>query len=358
MKSLQHHLTEYVTARRSLGTRLEEPAKTLCQFVSFLAHRKARFITIQLALEWSQQSRPNVQRATWARKLSMVRQFARWMSVIDPRHQVPPRRMLDVRHRRCKPHIYSQEEISRLMAEASRLKSPNGMKALTLATLIGLLAATGLRPGEAAALEQVDVDLESQLLTIRESKFGKSRLVPIHPSTVTALRHYARDRDRVFRHPSSSFFFVSERGTALDLGAVRLWLCKISVACGLRKKAEGNPTPTTGRATGNRGTCPLPWQRAKGPMHTAAVRCGRSTRTLACATASGPNNVGLPNRLRQTHEFGRLSKARSPAHQECGEDVPLLAAKESDAAHAQTHHGDGPSTSWSGHHCDRALVRP
>lgn len=90
MKSLQHHLTEYVAARRSLGTRLEEPAQTLVQFVSFLARKNARFITIQFALEWAQQSRPNVQRATWARKLSMVRQFARWMSAIDPRHQCRP----------------------------------------------------------------------------------------------------------------------------------------------------------------------------------------------------------------------------------------------------------------------------
>jgi integrase len=240
MKSLEHHLTEYVAARRALGTRLEEPAKALHRFVSFLARKKARFITVQLALEWSRQSRPDVQRATLARKLSMVRQFARWMSAIDPRHQVPPRRMLDVRHRRGKPHIYNQEEISRLMAEAARLKSPNGMKALTLATLIGLLAVTGLRPGEAAALERGDADLEAQVLTIRESKFGKSRLVPIHPSTATALRHYARERDRIFPHPVSSRFFVSERGTALDLRAVRLWLCKISVTCGLRKKAEGH----------------------------------------------------------------------------------------------------------------------
>lgn len=239
MKSLQHHLSEYVAARRALGTRLQEPAQTLRQFVRFLARKKARFITIQLALEWSQQPR-DVQRATWARKLSMVRQFARWMNAIDPRHQVPPPCLLDVRHRRSKPHIYSDEEISRLMAEAARLKSSNGMKALTLRTLIGLLAATGLRPGEAAGLDQGDVDPEAQLLTIRDSKFGKSRLVPIHPSTVAALRHYARERDRVFGHPGSSFFFVSERGTALDLGAVRRWLCKISIACGLRQKAKGH----------------------------------------------------------------------------------------------------------------------
>ena len=237
MKSMQDHLTEYVAARRALGTRLEEPAQTLRQFVEFLARKKARFITIQLALEWSQQSQ-GVQRATWARKLSMVRQFARWLSVIEPRHQVPPRRLLDVRHRRSKPHIYSDDEITRLMAEAGQLKSPKGMKSLNLETLIGLLAATGLRPGEAAALERKDVDLQAEVLVVRESKFGKSRQVPIHASTVAALKRYARQRDQIFRHPGNSFFFVSEGGAALNLGTVRRWLCKISRACGLRKKTE------------------------------------------------------------------------------------------------------------------------
>lgn len=238
MKSLQDHLTEYVAARRALGTRLEEPAKTLRHFIQFLARRKARFITIQLALEWSQRSQ-GVQRATWARKLSMVRQFARWMSVIEPRHQVPPHRLLHVRHRRSKPHIYSDDEITQLMAEAAQLRSSKGMKALTLQTLIGLLASAGLRPGEAAALEIGDVDLQAQVLLIRESKFGKSRQVPIHSSTAAALKRYARQRDQIFLHPASSSFFVSDHGTALDLGTVRRWLCKISWACGLRKKPQG-----------------------------------------------------------------------------------------------------------------------
>src|SRR5690606_34938413 len=94
--------------------------------------------------------------------------------------------------------------------------------------------------GEAAALEQADADLEAQLLTIRKSKFGKSRLVPIHQTTAAALKHYARERNRIFPNPRSSLFFVSEHGTALDLGAVRRWLCKISMACGLRQKAKGH----------------------------------------------------------------------------------------------------------------------
>ena len=151
----------------------------------------------------------------------MVRQFARWMNVVDSRHQVPPPRLLNVQHRRSKPHIYSDEKISQLMLEAARLKSPNGMKALTLATFVGLLAATGLRPGEAAALEQCNTNLEAQLLTIRQSKFGKSRLVPIHASTVAALEHYAQERDRLLPLSHSSHFFVSECGTDLDLGSVR-----------------------------------------------------------------------------------------------------------------------------------------
>jgi len=239
MKSLQAHLTEYIAARRALGTQLQEPAQTLCGFIAFLGRKKAKFITIPLALEWSQQSK-NVQRATWARKLSMVRQFARWLSVLEPRHQVPPPRLLKVRHRRNKPHIYSEAEIARLMREAAGLPSSRGMKALTLKTLIGLLAATGLRPGEAAALEDRDVDLRAGVLVIRESKFGKSRQVPVHESAVVALENYARLRDRILPHRRRSSFWVSDRGTALDLGTVRRWFCDISRACGLRKKTEGH----------------------------------------------------------------------------------------------------------------------
>jgi integrase len=239
MKSLRQHLTEYVAARRALGTRLEEPARTLRQFVGFLAHKQARFITIALALEWSQQSK-GVQRATWARKLSMVRQFARWISVIEPRHQVPPRRLLEVRHRRSKPHIYSDGEIGRLMIEAAKLKSPKGMKPLNLGTVIGLLAATGLRPGEATALETGDVDLQAGVLSVRESKFGKSRQVPIHPSTVAALKHYARQRDQIIHNPVGPRFFLSDSGTALKLRTVQKWFREISRACGLRNGPDGH----------------------------------------------------------------------------------------------------------------------
>jgi len=238
MKSLQTHLSEYIAARRTLGTQLEEPAKTLGGFIAFLGRKGAKFITIPLALEWSQQSK-NVQRATWARKLSMVRQFARWLSVLESRHEVPPPRLLQVRHRRSTPHIYSDAQIIRLMEVAAARPTSRRMKALTLKTLIGLLAATGLRPGEAATLEDRDVDLRAGVLIIRESKFGKSRQVPVHESTAVALANYARVRDRLIPHRQSSSFFVSDAGTAPDLGTVRRWFCEISTACGLRKTLGG-----------------------------------------------------------------------------------------------------------------------
>jgi integrase len=238
MKSLRTHLTEYIATRRALGTQLQEPANTLRGFIRFLERRRAKFITIPLALEWSQQSK-NVQHATWARKLSMVRQFARWLSVLEPRHQVPPPRLLNVRHRRNQPHIYSDAEIVQLMEVAAALQSSRRLKALTLKTLIGLLAATGLRPGEAAALEDRDVDLRAGVLVIRDSKFGKSRQVPIHETTVVALENYARRRNHLILQRSSSSFFVSDTGTPLDRGTVRRWFCKVSIACGLRKTLGG-----------------------------------------------------------------------------------------------------------------------
>src|SRR5215469_2104902 len=128
MTPLRDALKQYVALRRALGTRLEEPAKTLGDFVAFLNRVGAEFITSDLALRWAIKPKL-VQRATWARRLSMVRGFAAWLSTIDPRTAVPPRRLLAVRRRRNKPHIFTSLEIGRLMAEASRLASPTGLRA-------------------------------------------------------------------------------------------------------------------------------------------------------------------------------------------------------------------------------------
>lgn len=238
MKTLHHALAEYVTVRRAFGTQLREPAVRLAHFVAFLESEGAKFITTQLALRWACQP-DSAQQATWARRLSIVRRFAAWLSASDPRTEIPPRRLLESRHRRPKPHIFTDLEIEQLMGSLADLPSPTGVRALTYVTLIGLLAATGLRPGEALALDIVDVDLRDGVLAIRQTKFGKSRFVPVEQSTLAALTHYAERRDELCPQRQSDAFLVSERGTRLQHSAARRTFARASHAIGLRPPVEG-----------------------------------------------------------------------------------------------------------------------
>lgn len=238
MSALREALNEYVAVRRALGTQLHEPAITLGHFVEFLEREGAQFITTALALRWAKEPE-RVQRATWARRFSMVRRFAVWMSGFDPRTEVPPRGLIDARHRRPKPHIFTQQEIEQLMAEASRLPSPTGLRALTYGALIGLLAATGLRPGEALALDMSDVDLPNGVLAIRQTKFGKSRFVPVEESTRGALTHYSGRRDELCPHRRTEAFLVSESGTRLGQCSARRTFARLSCGIGIRTAAEG-----------------------------------------------------------------------------------------------------------------------
>jgi site-specific recombinase XerD len=242
MSAIRDALTQYVELRRALGTKLQEPARTLEHFLEFLEREGSEFITSELALRWAVQPQ-GVQRATWARRLGMVRRFAAWFSTIDARTEVPPHRLLAPRRRRNKPHIFTEHEIGQLMAEAARLASPTGLRALTYTTLIGLLTATGLRPGEALALDRSDVDLETGILAIRQTKFGKSRFVPVSDSTRAALQEYSKHRDALHPRSRTDAFFVSERGARVQGCTARRTFAKISCTIGLR-------TATGGRRSG------------------------------------------------------------------------------------------------------------
>ena len=233
MSAMREALTQYVALRRALGTKLQEPARTLEYFVEFLEREGSQFITSELALRWAMEPK-GVQRATWARRLSMVRRFAAWFSTIDSRTEVPPPRLLAARRRRNKPHIFTEPEIGQLMAEAARLASPSGLRALTYTTLVGLLSSTGLRPGEALALDISDVDLENGILAIRQTKFGKARFVPVSDSTRAALQDYAKERDALRTHRRTDAFLVSERGDRLQGCTARRTFAKISRGVGLR----------------------------------------------------------------------------------------------------------------------------
>jgi integrase len=237
MTTLRDALREYIAIRRALGTKLKEPAVTLGYFLDFLERHGSEVITSELALRWAMQPKL-VQRATWARRLSMVRRFAAWLSAFDPQHEVPPARLLDARRRRKKPHIYTDQEIEKLMIEAARLRSPAGLRSRTYVTLIGLLAATGLRPNEALALNISDVDLKHGILAIRQTKFGKSRFVPIEDSTRAALSSYANRRDKLLPARQTEAFLVSERRTRLQGSAARRTFARLSSAVGLRPAME------------------------------------------------------------------------------------------------------------------------
>ena len=246
MSALRNALTQYVSLRRALGTKLREPARTLGYFVEFLERKEVEFITSDLALRWAMEPQ-GVQRATWARRLGMVRGFASWFSTVDTRTEVPPRRLLPARRRRNKPHIFTEQEIEQLMAEAARLASPTEFRAMTYVTLIGLLSATGLRLGEALSLGRSDVDLQNGMLAIRQTKFGKSRFVPIEDSTRVALERYAKTRDELCSRSGAETFLVSERGRPLPSCTARDTFARISCAIGLR-----SPTPTGGVGRGPR----------------------------------------------------------------------------------------------------------
>jgi site-specific recombinase XerD len=233
MSSLHDALSEYLAARRALGTQLAWPESALRNFVDFLEAEGAEFVTTGLAVRWALRS-VGVQPATHARRLAIVRGFAAWLQPVDTRTQVPPQRLLPAKQRRPAPYIYSESQIAELMLAASQLHSASGVRGATFNVLIGLLAATGLRPGEARALDVDDVDLVGGVLTIRESKFKKSRFVPLHLSVRDALAVYAAFRDKALPRRETSAFLVTARGARLKGSATRRTFARLCQTVDLR----------------------------------------------------------------------------------------------------------------------------
>lgn len=235
MSALRDAVEEYLALRRALGSAIPYAAPTLRQFVDFLDREGADFVTTQLALQWALQlTRPAP--STRAMYLGIVRRFAAWRSSTDPRTEVPPHGLLPYRRRRKPPHVYSDEEIARILAAAARIRSLHGLRGPTYSTLFGLLAASGLRISEALALDDADVDLADGVLAVRKGKFGKARFVPLHDSTRQVLVDYAERRDRVLPGRRVLAFFVTERGKRLRYPAVQRTFARISWKIGLRPR--------------------------------------------------------------------------------------------------------------------------
>jgi integrase/recombinase XerD len=217
MSALREELAGYLATRRALGYKLERAECLISQFLGFLEERQAATVTIDLAVAWA--TAPDGADPWWhALRLSAVRPFVTWLHARDSAHEVPPPGLMPPGHRRAVPYLYSAAEIS-AMIEAARCR-PHPVSALTYPVLIALLAATGARIGELLSLEDSDLDAGRGILTIREGKSGKTRLLPLHPTTTAALQDYRQERDRLVPSRPGDILLCSTAGTRLDYSKV------------------------------------------------------------------------------------------------------------------------------------------
>jgi site-specific recombinase XerD len=237
MSTLQTALADYLALRRALGYKLIEDGQALEHFVSFVEQAGSTHLTTELALQWATRS-SKASPAHQAHQLSRIRLFAEYLSGIDPQTEIPSRDLLPAHYQRRAPYIYSECQIRDLVTAAGQLPSATGLRARTYATLFGLLAVTGLRIGEAIALDCDDVDLHERVLLVRQSKFAKDRLVPVHSSSAGMLGNYVAMRKRCHPHPSSRAFFLAERGTRLTDDMARHTFIRLSRHIGLRASGD------------------------------------------------------------------------------------------------------------------------
>ncbi|MCA1699770.1 MAG: tyrosine-type recombinase/integrase [Actinobacteria bacterium] len=213
MTALRSHLHDYLRIRRQLGFELKEDGRLLERFVDFLEQASAPRVTTELALMWARlpvEAHPH----RWRQRLGIVRGFARHLATIDPASEVPSEDLLPAHRPRVRPYIYSPAEIAALIQAARTVTPP--LRAASYETLIGLMAATGVRIGEALGLDRADVDLKDGALHIRAGRQSKQREVALHHSTTQALRQYSRLRDRHWPKPKTTAFFLTVHGARLS----------------------------------------------------------------------------------------------------------------------------------------------
>jgi integrase/recombinase XerD len=241
MSSLRDALADYLRIRRRLGFEMPQDGRLLEGFVEFLERAGAETITTELALKWAR-TPADAHPHYWRQRLSVARGYARHLATIDPASEVPSKDLLPGHRPRIAPYIYTDAEISALIAAAGRLRPP--LRAARHVTLIGLLAVTGMRPGEALGLDRHDVDLHHGVVHVRAGKLKKQREVPLRQSTISALREYARQRDARFPAPATPAFFISARGRRMARGELNRTFTKLIREVGLDGRgARARPRP-------------------------------------------------------------------------------------------------------------------
>jgi integrase len=232
-------VSDYLRVRRALGFKLKQAGEMLPSFVRYLDERGLARVTTTAAIAWATSPRdahPN----WWSKRLVVVRGFAKYLQTIDPRSEVPPLDHLPHRRTRPTPYVYSAADITALLSATDTLRSP--LRIATYKTLLGLLAVTGMRVGEAIALDDRDFDRRRGVLRIRKAKFDKSREVPLHSSTVQALDRYRRDRDRLVPRRRTASLFVSGAGSRLFYQNVHELFLRLIYAAGLGARRPRRPT--------------------------------------------------------------------------------------------------------------------
>jgi integrase/recombinase XerD len=239
MNELKEAIKDYLALRRGLGFKLKKHTRFLEEFASFLQKADESTVTSRLALQWATEPQ-HIKPSEWAARLSVVRSFARYLSAFDPSTEIPPQGLLPYRTQRAKPYIYSDREIHQLLEAAQTMPATHSLQPWTYHCLFGLLAVTGLRISEALNLRVSDVDWTEGILTIRHSKFGKSRLIPLHASSIKILSEYGARRDRLFTHRKSPYFFCSRFDGRLDEGQVRRTFYRVSRKIGIREASASH----------------------------------------------------------------------------------------------------------------------
>ncbi len=239
MTTLRQSLDDYLALRRSVGYKLEDAARILASFVAFAERASAGSITTELALSWA--ARPQQASPIWlAHRLSAVRGFARYLHALDPATEIPPADLLAAPgYQPAPPYLYSDADVAALLAAARRLTPP--LQAATFQTLLGLLVVTGMRIGEAMRLDRDDIDWEEKVLVVHGSKFGRSRELVCHDSTIEALTAYSTRRDQLCPRPASASVFVSQRGRRLAHHSIYATFHQLAGEAGLRQRPGGRP---------------------------------------------------------------------------------------------------------------------
>ena len=239
MKPLKYQVEKYIQFRRQLGYKLENAEKILKNFASFSAEHGVSYIKIDVAVSFSKKN-PKASPATWSKSLGIIRQFALFLKTIDQRTEVPPLNFIASSNQRPIPYIYTNEQIQHLLKACKKLGSRSEILKHTYYTLFGLVSVTGMRISEAISLEQKNVDFSNEIVFINKTKFRKSRINPLHSSTLYELEKYIDYKSKLFPKSESSNLFVSSAGSGLKYHNVRKAFVQASIFAGLRSGYKGH----------------------------------------------------------------------------------------------------------------------